>query len=183
MSSYEEDPEHFLINSMIYYTSYGYRYVNAYLRGEDFREEDEIQNAKSTIFAFDVLFSGEYVLRNSKGENILKFKRADDNLLLYRGQGRAEEIMKMPFFLSTSPSDDVAYGFAKSSVVDGKHIHCCIFELTLEEGMPYLDIQEFSTNPYEREIILNRNTTIELTHQKPVSQLKVKTAKVYVADV
>ena len=112
---------------------------------------EAIENVKSKIKDIDECFMN-YAPRNEK-----------DNLILYRGMKSEYDIVinetiELLNFTSTSKDKDEAFKFSHSTD------DCCLYEFTVEKGIPYIDM--ISSSYYggtEFEILLPRNLLMTYT--------------------
>ena len=95
---------------------------------------------------------------------------SDEPLVVYRGIITTPQDIRFGLnkaFVSTTTTMDVAFGFLKKNP-------CCILELTITPGIPFLSAKAFSKFPSEDEIILPRNL---------IYTLKSHTNNIYKVDV
>ena len=123
-------------------------------------------------------------------------KRTKDNkTVLYRGMDRPYDIamgesMIVHNYISTTTQINIMYNFShkgyykETKNVKPPHLpddvnNCCAYELTLDEGIPYVNMEFSSHIPHEQEVLLPRNLLITLTGEyinsskKHIRQLRI----------
>lgn len=104
-------------------------------------------------------------------DNLNKFiteaPKSSQNLTVYRGTGDYEipiknNIFTMKAFSGTSLSPEIAAGFSQSE-------DCCLYQLELPPGSPFLDIKSLSKVAEEDEILLPTNSEFEFLGKKKIN--------------
>lgn len=145
-----------------------------------------IQNIKNVIKIFD-----EYMYydapRTTEEMSKMKFYRGMKNpyFIDYINQiplENKDETMIVNNFISISLDTKVAIRFSDELN------HCCFFEITLDKGIPYIDMILHSQYPQEREILLPRGLKIKLLSEpettyvlnKSYESIKTKLYKIHI---
>lgn len=160
-------------------TNYSYQWdvpINLYLRtGEDYFNtsifkqyykrygktlEEAIENVKQKVLDIDRAFL-EAVPRNE-----------NDTILYYRGMQRPFEKLNnigdketISNFISVSTAFNVALRF--SGVLRGSK--CCLYQLSIDKGIPIIDMVSTTKFKQEKEILLPRNLVFELVNIKTIA--------------
>jgi hypothetical protein len=117
--------------------------INSYLRTGELSDDRTKEELESDIENIDQGFQlpGEY-------------EDSRNNMKVYRGIDRdlgmkINDNVIVKSFISTSTDIEQAFHFTNFNS------NCCLFELHLEDNIPYIDMKIY--NPHEKEILLPRN--------------------------
>jgi hypothetical protein len=85
------------------------------------------------------------------------YLREDDNTKLLKSIG---DVTFVKSYTSVSKSLNVAKGFSE---INNSSVRCCMYQIIIPKGMPYIDMKNNSKYPHEQEVLLPRNIRLEVT--------------------
>ena len=145
--------------SILFYTGFSAKFVkfNEYIRRPSPKSYAAIGKNDSNVKQF-VDDLNAFILAAPKSASPIR---------AYRGTGDYEIPIEngkfvMKGFTGTSLNPETAAGFSQST-------NCCLYELELPAGTPFLDLQSISKVPEEEEILIPSNAEFNFTGKKKIT--------------